>query len=195
MTCMETQRQIMPFINKELNIEELEDFLSHVKSCPICMEELEVYYVLLTSMKHLDEDKELSNDYHKKLMDLLKKSEESIIKRRKTHIGKRISLFALITIVSLTIGYHIGEYVVEDVINKATKSDFMPKELSLYTSSDLPVDIRKQYSQIYLYLREVDKEGADKMYEYYGTLVWNNMIIEKEFGSVTSIPEWTVLYY
>ena len=195
MTCMETQRQIMPFINKELDMEELNDFLSHVKSCPICMEELEVYYVLLTSMKHLDEDQELSNDYHKNLMDLLKKSEESIIKRRKTHIRKRISLFVLITIVSLTTGYHIGEYVVEDVINKATKSDFMPKEVSLYTSSDLPVELRKQCSQIYLYLRNVDKEGAEQMYEYYGALVWNNMIIEKQFGSVNSMPEWTVLYY
>ena len=52
MTHMETQQMIMPFINEQLKDDELEEFLLHMKTCEECMEELEVYYTLITSMKH-----------------------------------------------------------------------------------------------------------------------------------------------
>ena len=63
MTCTETQSLIKAFINDELNINEQEEFIQHIESCPNCREELEVYYAILTAMKQLDEDKNLSGDY------------------------------------------------------------------------------------------------------------------------------------
>ena len=56
MTCLDTQRMIIRFINDDLSLEELELFLDHVNSCSECREELEVYYALITAMKQLDED-------------------------------------------------------------------------------------------------------------------------------------------
>lgn len=195
MTCMDTQRMIMPFINKELDLDDLEKFLNHIRSCPICMEELEVYYVLLSSMKHLDKDQELSNDYQKDLMNLINEIEHHITNKKKVHTRKRVSLFIVITVIALTTSFRVGEYVVEDVLYKVTESNFMPDELALIRKKDFPEGVESQLSDIYLYLREQDLEDASKMYEYYDTTIWKNMNIEKEFGSFTSIPDWTLLHY
>ncbi|HPU63531.1 MAG TPA: zf-HC2 domain-containing protein [Mobilitalea sp.] len=69
MTCMEAQSLITRFINDELEIVELEEFIKHIESCSECREELEVYYALLTAMKQLDEDKNLSQDFSQELQE------------------------------------------------------------------------------------------------------------------------------
>jgi len=66
---MEAQSLITRFINDELEIVELEEFIKHIESCSECREELEVYYALLTAMKQLDEDKNLSQDFSQELQE------------------------------------------------------------------------------------------------------------------------------
>ena len=44
MTCREAQQMVMPYINHQLSDEDLEAFLLHVKGCPDCREELEIYF-------------------------------------------------------------------------------------------------------------------------------------------------------
>lgn len=195
MTCMETQNMIMQFINNELDIDELDDFLKHIKTCLECMEETEVYYTLITSMKQLDCDQELSGDYRQDLIDLLEKSEEKIDNKKVRFIRKRLSLFIIIGLIALTSTFRIGEFVVEDVIKKATVSNFTHEELVLLPPNELPQELEEQLPGIYLYLRQVDKDGAATMEEHFGSSMWNDMIIQKEFGQATYIPEWTVLYY
>ena len=195
MTHFEIQNIIMPFINRELNDDELEEFLDHVRTCSECMEELEVYYTLVTSMKQLDEDQELSDDYRQDLIDLLDDSYEQIKNNKKKHLTKQISLFVIIGLIAFTSTYRLGEYVVEDVIHKATTSDFMPEEVDLIGPRDLPEEINEQLVDVYMYLRITNIEGAENMSEYYRDAIWNDMIIQREFGQATNIPEWTVLYY
>ena len=49
----------MPFINGQIPPEKQEEFVMHMKNCPKCHEELEVYYILLNGMKHLDSNEKL----------------------------------------------------------------------------------------------------------------------------------------
>lgn len=186
---------IMPFINEQLDDGDLEVFLEHIKTCPECMEELEVYYTLITSMKQLDDDEELSDDYHQDLVDLLNKSETGIENKKSRHKLKNLTLMIVVGIIVLTSSYTIGDFIVEDIIKKATVSDFMPEGVELINRSDLPIEIERQFSDIYIYLKQTDKEGAASMGEYYGDAIWDDMIIQKEFGQATYIPEWTVLNY
>ncbi len=195
MTHMETQRMIMPFINKQLKGVELEKFLFHMKTCKECMEELEVYYTLITSMKQLDEDEELSSDYHKDLIDLLETTEDKIKQKRNKYKVKRIVFMVIVGIIALSSSFTVGELIVHDIRQKGATSDFMPERVDLTRTNDLPNSIERQFPDIYVYLRKTNKKGAASMAEYYGDMIWNDMIIQTEFGEAAQIPEWTVLYY
>lgn len=203
MNCIEVQRLIMPFINKELDIDQLEDFVNHVNTCSNCMEELEVYYVLLSGMKQLDEDKELSDDFHQDLMNILKQSEDHILNDKILHIRKRVILIIMITLVAVVSSFRIGEIVVEDVLNKeVTESNYRMENLfynNFYlltnSKSGLSESILKNAPNIYVYLRETDTDGAEKMKEEYGEQIWEGVKLPTGVGLQLNIPDWTILSY
>jgi hypothetical protein len=209
MNCIETQRLIVPFINDELNIKQLEEFIHHVHSCPDCMEELQVYYVLLAGMKQLDEDKELSNNFNQDLIDLLSLSEDRIIHDKFLHIRKRIVLIIVIALVAIISSLRIGEFVVEDVLNNDDKkSDFMLNNIFLVDNParfDDP-DVRREtnnlsgmilnnLAEIYIYLKTNDPEGAKLMKEKFGDQIWADTKVSKSIGMKFNLDDWIVLNY
>lgn len=180
MNCIDVQGLIMPFINNKLSLEELERFLDHINSCPNCMDELEVYYVLISGMKQLDEERELSTNFHKDLINLLKESEEKVLHRKMLQIRKRVTLIFLITLVAVVSSIRIGELVVEEVnkvrvsnylvndIFRANNSLFMPEDRTVLFPEELPEKILNNLPHIYYYLSIRDKDGAVKMYTAFG---------------------------
>lgn len=56
MTCREAERLVTPYIRGELSDEQLEQFLEHIRTCPDCKEELEIYYTVEVGIQQLDED-------------------------------------------------------------------------------------------------------------------------------------------
>ncbi len=98
MTCIKAQSLITVYINDELEIDELEEFTGHIQSCEECKEELEVYYALLTAMRQLDEDKNLSNDFNQELKEKLERSQERIIHLRFNYYRKKGVLLLIIII-------------------------------------------------------------------------------------------------
>lgn len=101
MTCFEAQCLITPFINEELNNEQLEGFLEHVKHCSECRDDLEVYFTLLNGMKQLDENKNIANNFHIDLEGFLHKQEEKILQERKKKIQKRVVLCLFMLVLGL----------------------------------------------------------------------------------------------
>ena len=53
-TCREIEKMVMPYINHQLDETQLEQFLKHVKNCPACREELEIYYTVSVGLWQLD---------------------------------------------------------------------------------------------------------------------------------------------
>jgi uncharacterized protein YfkK (UPF0435 family) len=202
MNCIDAQRHIMPFINKKLVSNQLEDFLNHVNNCPNCMEELEVYYVLFSGMKQLDEDKELSNNFHQDLLDLLKQSEDKIFHDKLLHIRKKIILIVLIAAVSIISSFQIGELVVEDVLeNQVTESNFlidnvfqMDKKINLNKPYQLDGEdrldsrISENLPDIYEYIKEKDPVSAEKIQEEFGDRIWKDIRLKDKVLLKPVIP-------
>ncbi len=92
MTCLEAQSNIMAFIEGKLPEDQIEDFVRHMKYCPNCFEELEIYYTLIVGMKQLDSNTELSHNFTKDLNDELDK----LTNRLKNVKRVKISSFGVI---------------------------------------------------------------------------------------------------
>lgn len=182
MNCIEVQRLILPFINDELSIKQLDEFLHHIDSCPNCKEELEVHYILLSGMKQLDDDKVISDNFHKDFTELLRLSEERVVHDRFVHIRKRIVLIVLISIVALVSSLRFGEFVVDDVLNIEPKESSYSMDHLFYI--DMPGDYKQDINDlnpngltakslrrlhsIYNYLLVNDEEGAKLMNKKFG---------------------------
>lgn len=122
MNCMKAQSMITPFINNKLSLNEAEEFIDHVGSCQDCKEELEVYYALLTAMKQLDEDKNISSDFTQELNLKLERTREKIFHAKFTYYRKKVILVLTILVVAffLSISY-AGNTEEEKVV---TESDY-----------------------------------------------------------------------
>lgn len=53
-TCKQAEKMVMPYIDYELDEEQLEQFLYHIQHCPECKEELEIYYTVFLGLRQLD---------------------------------------------------------------------------------------------------------------------------------------------
>ncbi len=62
MECKEAEKLVIPFLRNELQAEETEQFISHVRSCEVCREELEIYYTIHHMLQSDDDMEETSYD-------------------------------------------------------------------------------------------------------------------------------------
>ena len=86
MNCKETEKLIPSFLVKQLNNRELNQFLLHVETCPECMEELTIQYLVMIGSSLIEEGK--SFDLRKAISELLLESKKQV-KRWKiyTHLS------------------------------------------------------------------------------------------------------------
>ena len=75
MNCTEVQRQLVPYINGELQEKTEEEFVRHVRHWSECYEELEVYATVFAGIRQLDGADE-KIDYRTLVEDTLENSEE-----------------------------------------------------------------------------------------------------------------------
>lgn len=156
MTCKEAQGLIMPYINDKLDVDQLEEFIEHVENCSDCKEELEVYFTLLTGMKQLDEDKNLSGDLHIDFVKSLHKSEERIRRARLNYVRKRM-IYVIICCV-FCIMVNINTNVVTDLEEPNETNEestyFMEYYYFLDKQSVLNSQIEKHYEDLMEYIIE-----------------------------------------
>ena len=80
MNCKQVQRQLVSYINGELEEKEEEEFVKHIRHCPECYEELEVYSTVFAGIRQLDGAEE-EIDYRTLVEDYLETSEEDATRR------------------------------------------------------------------------------------------------------------------
>lgn len=61
MECKEAESLVQQYIDHKLRPQKLKAFISHVKKCPSCYEELETYFIIHYAIKYLDEDHDSYN--------------------------------------------------------------------------------------------------------------------------------------
>lgn len=67
MTCLEAQSKIIAYIDHNLERDEKADFLTHIKNCEDCKDELNIYYTMIEGMRQLDGNLPLSKDFTEEL--------------------------------------------------------------------------------------------------------------------------------
>ncbi|MBQ8639518.1 MAG: zf-HC2 domain-containing protein [Lachnospiraceae bacterium] len=56
MDCKTANQMIRPYLDQELNLEETDLFLRHIKTCSECREELEIYFTVEAGIHNLNQD-------------------------------------------------------------------------------------------------------------------------------------------
>ena len=103
MEHLEAQSYIVPFIEGKVPEDKQGDFYVHMKNCPMCNEELEIYYTLIVGMKQLDNNEAISRDFAKSMDNDLNKLRSKVRSRRNIKVSAFSFLVVLILIVALVV--------------------------------------------------------------------------------------------
>ena len=83
MNCQTAESMVNRYIEHDLSVDELENFLEHVENCPSCYDELETYFIVHAAMQQLDEQSRDSTlDLRELLEEDIRKSKHYILKMR-----------------------------------------------------------------------------------------------------------------
>ena len=95
MKCIEAQKLVKPYLEKELSDKQLEQFLDHVENCRECYDELEIYFFIYETLggAALEESEAEEYDFKEKLKKDIKNS------RRYLRVRKTYRLFRCAVIV------------------------------------------------------------------------------------------------
>ncbi len=109
MDCKKAMELMTQFINEQLNTEDTEAFLNHIDSCPECREELEVTYSLMTAMKQLDADEDLSENYIEELNQKIETCYLEELKRKRSCKRRRVVLAVVVMLLMFLNGITVNE--------------------------------------------------------------------------------------
>ena len=109
MDCKKAMELMAQFINEQLNTEDTEAFLNHIDSCPECREELEVTYSLMTAMKQLDADEDLSENYIEELNQKIETCYLEELKRKRSCARRRAFLAVVVALLIFLNGITANE--------------------------------------------------------------------------------------
>ena len=83
MDCKEAEKLIQPYVQGNMPEKEMEPFISHIRKCHTCHEELETYFIVHEVTHQLDDDSSDSVlDFKKLLEQDIRKSRRYIHNRR-----------------------------------------------------------------------------------------------------------------
>ena len=83
MNCQTAESMVNRYIEHDLSVDELEDFLEHVENCPSCYDDLETYFIVHAAMQQLDEKQEDTVlDFKELLEEDIRKSRRYIRKKK-----------------------------------------------------------------------------------------------------------------
>ena len=83
MDCRTAEGLVNRYIEHELPVNELEEFLEHVQNCPSCYEELETYFIVHEVTQQLDDNSSESVLDFKDLLELDISSSRHYVRKKK----------------------------------------------------------------------------------------------------------------
>ncbi len=109
-TCYEVQHSIKEYLLDEMRMEDAVAFVKHVRSCPVCREEVEEYYAFssaLMQLEALDEGEEKGN-FFLNVEKRLERTELAAIKQKKDHRMRRFAYVVIAILVAAVMGVSMG---------------------------------------------------------------------------------------
>ena len=96
MDCREAEKRIQPYVKGHLPEKELEAFLTHIRHCPACYEELETYFIVNRAMSYFDDEEQNSYNLTGLLERDLREKEELVQRHRKRDLFFKLLMGVLI---------------------------------------------------------------------------------------------------
>ena len=81
--CLTAEGMVSKYIRHTLSVDELEEFLDHVESCPSCYDELETHFIVYEALQQLDEKEDGTVLDFRKLLEQDIRRSRRIIRQRK----------------------------------------------------------------------------------------------------------------
>ena len=101
MNCRTAEGMVNGYINHELSLKELEEFLDHIQTCSSCYDELETYFIVHEVTQQLDDDSSDSVlDFKKLLEQDIRKSRRYIRKKKASWLMFGVSICLLIATIA-----------------------------------------------------------------------------------------------
>ena len=93
--CRTEESMVNRYIDHTLNVDELEEFLDHVESCPSCYDELETYFIVHEVTQQLDEQENGTVlDFKDLLTQDIRRARRYIHKKRAMKFGMGLLMIA-----------------------------------------------------------------------------------------------------
>jgi hypothetical protein len=108
MKCEEALMKIDAYMNESLSPREMEEFLEHVKNCPECYDELEIYFTIKKGMKYLEEDTLETYNIPQMLREDLKDKERAIHRRKLLAGTLFVFCLLIVTGIALSVLLYLG---------------------------------------------------------------------------------------
>lgn len=61
MDCKRAEHLVTDYINGNIGLHDLEDFIAHIKCCSSCYDELQTYFIVYFAMEHLENEENKEN--------------------------------------------------------------------------------------------------------------------------------------
>ncbi|MCI9545122.1 MAG: zf-HC2 domain-containing protein [Lachnospiraceae bacterium] len=101
MDCKRAENLVSAYINKDMSLNELKEFIAHVKKCSSCYDELQTYYTVYFAMEHLENgESNPSYNMNNVLLEDLKHRERYVRRVKIQRMVLAVS-FALLVLLSL----------------------------------------------------------------------------------------------
>ena len=106
MECVEARNLIDSYLNRTISDHDCAEFISHVRGCRDCFEELEIYLAISETLNDNGEPGERDYNYDRKIAKDLDKMEDYLKSQRYQQIAARIllSLAFILMVVLLYLG-------------------------------------------------------------------------------------------
>lgn len=109
MNCKEAEQLIPSYLKGELGEKETKEFLTHMKSCESCYEEMEITYMASIGLERLETASSL--DINKEMHRILQHSEKKLKKRQRIKCaGLVVNTLAVVSLV-ITLLFQINLWV------------------------------------------------------------------------------------
>lgn len=113
MDCKEAQARIPDYIKGTLPSRELENFISHIRKCPVCHEELETYFTIHLAVATLDNDKPDFYNFSGKLEKDIEEKEHML---RRGRMARRFLIVSALILLLAVFGVMIARYEILPVL-------------------------------------------------------------------------------
>lgn len=146
MDCKTAQRMVTPYIKRELEDRELEEFIDHIKECKECHEELEIYFTIHFALQKLDEEKDVSYNIQKMLQDDLRASERRVNRRKVARIWSwTLMMLAEFVLVLVLLTQYQG--MAAQDMRKTVLFELLYGEPETKESPESPVDFNQESNE------------------------------------------------